>query len=166
MPGTALREIRAQAHSALGPEAVFAVLWNVAVQHEFVPNVKDLRVLRQSEDEVVVYERVKIPVAQDRDYVLRLTKKVDAATRVYEVKAEGASELGPPPPRGVVRMTRLSSVFGVRPGRDGGSDITYTSFGDPAGSLPAWIIRAADVSGPRDFVRAILQRAEQNAAKK
>jgi len=166
MPGTALREIRAQTHSPVSPEIIFEVIWNVGAQHEFLPNLTTVRVVRQSDDEVVVYERVKIPVAQDRDYVLRLTKKVDAQAHVYDVYAQGASELGPAPEKGVVRMTKLWSTFSMRPGKDGGTDLTYTSFGDPAGTLPSWIIRAADVRGPRDFVRAILQRAEGNAKKK
>src|SRR4029078_12272128 len=56
MPGTALREIRVRTHSALPPEAIFSVIWNVAAQHEFVPNVKELRVLKTGEEEVVIYE--------------------------------------------------------------------------------------------------------------
>ena len=160
VPGTALREIRVRVASPLSPAAIFAVLWDVAAQHDFVPNLRTVRVLRSSDDEIVVYERTKIPVVLDRDYVLRLTRHVDPATRVHEVFAEGLTE-GPPPPRGVVRMTRLSSHFVIEPGASGGSMITYTSFGDPVGKLPAWIIRAADVRGPRDFVRAILKRAAQ-----
>ena len=58
-------------------------------------------------------------------------------------------------------MTRLQSRFELRPARDGGSDITYVSFGDPVGKVPRWIIRAADVRGPREFVRAMIKRAEQ-----
>lgn len=160
MPGTKLREIRVQAWSPLPPAAIFSVIWDVSAQHEFVPNVKELRVLRSAEEEVVIYERVKIPVVQDRDYVLRLTKKIDGP--VHEVFAEGRSELGPPPPKNVVRMTRLSSHFLLRPS-DGGTRLSYVSFGDPAGKIPEWIIRAADVKGPKDFVRAILRRAQEEA---
>src|SRR5262245_19046845 len=83
MAGTNLREVRVRAWSPLPPAAIFAVIWNVAAQHEFVPNVKVLRVLRASADEVVVYERVNVPVVQDRDYVLRLTKKIEGD--VHEV---------------------------------------------------------------------------------
>jgi len=161
MEDSRLREIRVQAWSPLPPEAIFAVIWNVGEQHEFVPNLQTLRVIRSSDEEIVVYERVKIPVVQDRDYVLRLTRRIDAATRVHQVFAEGKSELGPPPMRGVVRMTRLSSSFTIVPDPVGGSRLTYVSFGDPAGTIPEWIIRAADVRGPRDFVRALLRRAQE-----
>lgn len=164
MQGTALREIRVRTHSLLEPEAIFAVIWNVSEQHEFVPNVKELKVLRASDEEVVLYERITIPIVQDRDYVLRLTKRVDERQRTYEVVAEGRSELGPPPAKGVVRMTRLSSRFTVTPAPEGGSLVTYVSFGDPTGNVPSWIIRTADVRGPRDFVRAILRRAETKSA--
>ncbi len=154
-----LREIRVRGRVPVEPEALFAVLWDVSTQHEWVPNVKTLRVVRRADDEIVLYERVKIPVVQDRDYVLRLTRRVEPTTRVHEVIAEGRSELGPPPAQGVVRMTKLWSRFTIAPAPGGGSDLTYVSFGDPAGSVPAWIIRAADVRGPRDFVKALVKRA-------
>lgn len=161
--GTDLREIRVRTHTRLPPEALFAVIWDVARQHEFVPNVKVLRVLRASDEEAVIYERVKIPVIQDRDYVLKLTRRIDPHSRVHEVFAIGASELGPRPDKGVVRMTRLESHFVLRPAADGGTDLSYESFGDPVGKVPRWIIRAADVRGPREFVRAMIKRAEQLA---
>jgi hypothetical protein len=166
MPGTRLREIRLTTASSLAPELIFNVIWNAKDQRDWVPNVKELRVLRSSDDEVVLYERIKIPVVQDRDYVLSLAKKIDKAAGIYQIFAVGKSELGPPPPSGVVRMTRLSSTYTIKALPEGGSQITYLSFGDPAGSVPAWLIRAADVKAPKDFVKAILKRAQKIADKR
>jgi hypothetical protein len=161
MPGTALREVRLRTRSPLPAEEIFATIWNVSDQASYVPNIKWLHVLAQGPEQVVIHERVHIPVAQDRDYVLRLTRKIDRVTGRYQVFAEGRSELGPPPEKGVVRMTRLWSTYTLVARPDGGSDVEYLSFGDPTGSLPAWIIRAADQRGPREFVRAILEHTRQ-----
>ncbi len=157
--GSQLREVRVVAQCVASPQKLFEVLWDVRAQAQWVPNLKELRVLRSSDDEHLIYERVKIPVVQDRDYVLRMTKKIDAASGVYEIIGSGASELGPAPTSGVVRMTELRSRFTLAPSEGGGSRITYVSFGDPAGKIPMWIARAADVRGPKDFVVALIKRA-------
>ena len=96
-----LREIRLTTNSSLTPEQIFAVAWDVDSQHEFMPNVQELRVLQRSEEQVVVYQRVRIPVVQDRDYVLKMTKKVDLHTRVHQIFTEGRPDLGPPATRGI-----------------------------------------------------------------
>ena len=156
MNRTNLRELEVRAHSPIVPERIYEAIWDASWQGS-LPGVNTLRVLSKNDAQMVIYERLALPVVHDRDHVLALTRAHEGER--FRVEAADASTLGPPSPPGVVRMTDVRSRFALSRAGDGGTDLVYTSFGDPAGSAPAWITRAADERGARDFVRAIFAHA-------
>jgi hypothetical protein len=156
-----LYETRISGPVDLPPKAIFDVLWDVDSQKAFAPHVKRLDVLARQDDSVLIYEQVAVPAATDRDYVLRLKKSVDAQTGLYQVAAEAAQ--GQPLDKDHVRMTNIWSQFTIEPGDNGGSVISYHSFGDPAGDLPTWLKNAAATKAPLDFVLAIVAEAKRRA---
>lgn len=156
MDQTNLREIEVRAHSPMVPERIYEAIWDASWQGS-CPGVKTPRVLSKGDAQTMNYERLALPVVHDRDHVLALTRAHEGER--FRVEAEGASTLGPPSPPGVVRMTNVCLRSALSRAGDGGTDLVYTSFGDPAGSVPAGISRAADERGPRDFVRAIFAHA-------
>ena len=151
----------------LTPAQLFATAWDVPTQLAWVPRLGRLTILKAAENEWVIYEQVKIPVAKDRDYVLRLRAVARGQGGRYEIKAE------PPPPQDVsqpidpghIRMTDLWSqwIFTATPA--GGTALSYESYGDPAGDLPAWLKKSAAVRGPSDFVKALIAETRRRAAR-
>ncbi|MCC6808625.1 MAG: hypothetical protein IT381_14470 [Deltaproteobacteria bacterium] len=157
--GTSLFEVRVSGPVDLAPKQIFDVLWDVRAQKTFAPHIKRLDVVSEAKDSVVIYEQVEVPVVQDRDYTLRLRRLTDDNTQLYQVIAENADSLGPPPDKDHVRMKVIWSNFTIEPG-DKGSVVTYHSFGDPAGDIPTWLKNAAATRAPLDFVLAIVKEAK------
>jgi hypothetical protein len=73
-----LYEIRATTESSLSPAAIFETIWKQREHPQFVPHLKRLDLLSEVGDERLAYEQVAIPMARDRDYTVRLQKRVAA----------------------------------------------------------------------------------------
>ena len=151
----------------LTPAQLFAVAWDVPTQLAWVPRLKRLTVLKAAENEWVIYEQVKIPVAKDRDYVLRLQAVTRGEGGRYQIKAAPppSQEVAPPDPDHI-RMTDLWSQWSFTATAAGGTALSYESYGDPAGELPTWLKKSAAVRGPSDFVKALLAETRRRAARK
>src|SRR5262249_21994793 len=96
VPGSQSFEIRVTTKSPLAPATIFDTLWNHREYPRFIPYLKRLDVLSDTGDERVIYEQVDVPLARDRDYTVRVRKRVDAATQRYEILFEAANDAGPP----------------------------------------------------------------------
>jgi hypothetical protein len=150
----------------LQPSQLFAVAWDVRTQAGWVPLLKRLDILSQSPTEVLLYEQVDVPVIRDRDYLLRLSipPRRDGSPDELRIEARGAQDPRVPPDPGHVRMTDLWSTWIFRPRRDGGTEVIYEAYGDPAGALPTWLKKSAALRGPLEFVRALVKETRRRAA--
>ncbi len=158
LQGSQYDELRVSVRSPLPPERVFAVLWNIAEYPRFAPYVKSLTVLKDG-DEKVAHVMVRMPVIKDRDYTMGYKKAVDKQTRVHQMFFKIANHLGPPPTPDHVRIQDLFGSYTVEPTDDGGCDLTYQVYSDPAGVVPAFVVNAGQAQASVKFVRAILERA-------
>jgi len=167
VPGLRVNAIRVTARSPLAPGAVFETIWKQQDHLEFVPYLKQLRILSDTGDERVVYEQLALPLVRDRDYTVRLRKRVDPAVDRYEILIESANDAGPPPGGGYVRVTNIRGSWTVEAGPDGkGSIVRYELQSDPGGIIPAWVVNRTQRQAAADLVRAMLKRAqERNDAK-
>lgn len=145
------------------PAQLFAVAWDVRTQLAWVPRLKRLTILKAAQDEWVIYEQVKIPVAKDRDYVLRLRATARGVDGRYEIKAAPPEDFALAVDPQHVRMTDLWSQWTFQPLPTGGTALTYESYGDPAGALPDWLKKSAAVRGPSDFVKALIAETRRRA---
>jgi hypothetical protein len=162
--GGAVYEIRVTAESSLSPAAIFETLWRQQEHPQFVPHLKRLDLLSDRDDERVTYEQVEVPLARDRDYTVRLHRRVDAETQRYEIVFATANEAGPPPDRYHVRVRTIRGHWLVEPGPDGrGSTLRYEVLTDPGGQLPTWVVNRVQGSAVADLVRAMLQRTRERA---
>jgi hypothetical protein len=165
--GASLYELRATAESSLAPAAIFETIWKQREHPQFVPHLKRIDLLSESGDERVTYEQVEIPLARDRDYTVRLQKRVDAAAQRYEVAFATANDAGPPPDRHHVRVPSIRGRWLVEPGQEGkGATLRYEVFSDPGGALPAWVLNWVQGDAVGRLVRAILQRTREQAGRK
>jgi ribosome-associated toxin RatA of RatAB toxin-antitoxin module len=162
VPGSRISAIRVTAHSPLAPAAVFEAIWKQQEHLEFVPFLKRLNILSDTGDERVAYEQLGLPFVQDRDYTVRLRKRVDPAAHRYEILIESANDAGPPPDGSHVRVTNIRGSWTVESGPDGkGSLVRYELQSDPGGSIPAWLADRTQRHAATDLVRAMLKRAQE-----
>jgi hypothetical protein len=89
----------------------------------------------------VMYQQISVPTVSDRDMTLRLFKVPPAADGTLEMRWEAANELGPGPEKGFVRMSVVRGSWSVKPLEGGKARITFTTFSEPAGSIPAVFVR-------------------------
>jgi Polyketide cyclase / dehydrase and lipid transport len=161
-PGSAVKEVRAEGVIEAPPHVVRAVVADAERYPEFMPYVKESRVLGRQTAGVLVYQRLSFGVLRllglsDRDYILRIAERISPAPdgRVTYKRVWTAVEgPGPPPQPSVVRLVMNRGFWELRPA-DGGNAHTaalYCIFTDPGGSLPAWVINEANTSAvPRVF---------------
>jgi hypothetical protein len=106
-----------------------------------VDRVRGSRVLRQGKDWLLVYQRLKLPVISDRDFTLRVTW--GGAPELQWIVFDADGREGPPPVKGVVRVTEHSGSWQLK-AIDGGR-ATWARFQtriDLGGSLPQWLARS------------------------
>jgi ribosome-associated toxin RatA of RatAB toxin-antitoxin module len=162
-----LYEIRATAESSLSPSAIFETIWTQREHPQFVPHLKRLQLLSEAGDERLAYEQVEMPLARDRDYTVRLQKRVDVDTQRYEVVFATANDAGPPPDRNHIRVPSIRGRWLIEPGPDSrGSRIRYEVFSDPGGALPPWLLNQVQGDAVAKLVRAMLQRTREKASRK
>ena len=122
------------------PSVVLAVLLDYASHPRWVHGLAESRVLARDASSLDVYQRLSLPVVDDRDYTLHVTWGEDDATRWLHFST--ANERGPQPRAGIVRVPfnqgswRLYSLEGGK--------VTYAVYKftlELGGSLPSWLGR-------------------------
>jgi hypothetical protein len=162
-----LYEIRATAESSLAPAAIFETIWKQREHPQFVPHLKRLDLLSEAGDERLTYEQVEIPLARDRDYTVRLQKRVDADAQRYEIAFATANDAGPPPNQQHIRVASIRGRWLIEPGPGGkGSTLRYEVFSDPGGALPVWLLNRVQGDAVGKLIRAMLQRTREQASRK
>ena len=161
--GSSSFEIRVTTHSPLPPKVIFDTLWSHRDYPQFIPHLKRCEILSDTGNDRVVYEQVAVPLAQDRDYTVRLQKRVDPAARRYEIFFEAANDAGPAPDSRHVRVEQLRGSWTIEGNPGGnGSLVRYDLFTEPGGSIPTWIANRAQRESAADLVAAVLKRAREN----
>ncbi len=165
--GSRFYEVRATAYSQLPPAAIFETIWKQREHPQFVPYLKRLDLLSDTGEERLAYEQVAVPLARDRDYTVRLQKRVDEEARRYEVVFAIANDAGPPPDKSHVRVAEIRGRWLVEPGRDGkGARVSYEVLSEPGGAIPAWVANRVQGEAAAKLVRAMLLRTlDRNASK-
>jgi ribosome-associated toxin RatA of RatAB toxin-antitoxin module len=164
--GSPFAEVRATAQSELPPAAIFETVWNQREYTQFVPHLTRLDILSDTGDERVTYEQVAVPLARNRDYAVRLHKRVDAVAQRYEIDFATANDLAPPRDGRHERVRSIQGSWLIEPDPVGaGSVVRYKVAFDPGGSIPAWIANRAERHTVTDLVRAMLRRAWEKSSR-
>jgi hypothetical protein len=79
----------------------------------------------------------------DRDLVLRVRQLPPAADGTREVRFEAVRDGGPPPNPKFVRLSTVRGAWKVTPAADGRTQVEYTCYAEPGGSVPAMFTRGA-----------------------
>lgn len=133
---------------------VFAVLADVERYPEWVFQCSNARLMPEyGYDIAYVHIRGIWPVS-DRDIVTRTEIEQDDLTGAITLHTRAAPGLHPPR-ENTVRVTTLDNKFILTPLPDGWTRITFDTFVDPGGSIPAWLANLVAVRAPRDTLEGM-----------
>lgn len=131
-------ELAAEAALAATPERVRRVLLDYPSHQRWQKHLKENRVLLRGDDFLDVYQRLDLPVLDDRDFSLHVTWGNDGP--IAWMRFAAPSTLEPQPIKGVVRVTRHDGSWRLEPTDNGkATHAVYRFYLDLAGSFPAWM---------------------------
>lgn len=163
VPGSRLVAFRAQGRIPASLFKVANVLVDAARRREWMPELREGRVLRQkSPSERLEYSRFHTPLfVSERDFVVRAWAELDVPARQILFRFESTEdELGPE--TDCVRGRLLASGYRLRETEAGAAtEVDFWSHVDPQGSVAKWIVNAFQKRFPRRMLEAIRQQAEK-----
>lgn len=135
---------------AASPSRVQRVLTDYGNHQRWQKHLKDNRVLSRGEGFADVYQRMGLPIIDDRDYTLHATWGDDGG--VLWTRFVTANDRGPAPVSGVVRLLSHEGGFRLEP-TSGGKEThaVYRFYIDMAGSFPAWAAKGQAMSDIPEF---------------
>jgi Polyketide cyclase / dehydrase and lipid transport len=163
IPGRDVKQVNAQGTIDAAPHVVRAVIADLERYPDFMPYVKESRVLgRDASGDVQNYQRLSFGMlfVQDRHYVIRVTEReYRDATRRRAWAFVWRLEDGLPPgvSADAIRVSVNSGHWDVRAAEGGerATDLRYCVFTDPAGSLPKWLVGLANTEGIPQLFAAV-----------
>lgn len=156
------RSIVAVSEVEVPPEVVFNVLVDFERYPEFMPYVKESRVLsREGDSEVVTYARIAPPFVNERDYPLkvRMTRGIALNGDVFRIdwtaSPEAQSEV-----EGVVRV-RLNEGSWLAEPLSGGkrTRLTYRLLTNPGGLIPDFVVNLSNTIAIPELFEAVKKRS-------
>ena len=150
-------ELAAEGKLFGAPERVRRVLVDYPSHTRWQKHLKENRVLAFGESSLDVYQRLSLPVLDDRDFTLHATWGNDAD--VFWTRFAIANERGPAPVAGVVRVTQQEGGWRLEP-IDGGmaTHAVYRCYIDLAGSFPAWMGKGSATSDLPELFASITRQ--------
>ncbi len=163
--GSSFYEYRAATTIPMAPAALIENMWST-VATRTGPIVKKRQVLQQGDHSLLIYDQINTPVVSDRDYTMRLRTRSLGNDR-HEMTFETSNAEGPPPDPHFVRIPAIRGRWLVEPepGQPGSSHVTYQTYSEPGGSVPAFVIHGAQVDQVVRSIEALGARirSEQQA---
>ncbi len=160
---TGLREVKARMFVEDAPEHVWSVLADIEKHPAFIPHLLESRVVdREEAGAVFLYQRISPPLVDDRDYTVRVINDVDAERATYKQTWTTANHRGPAA-GDAVRLKRVEGAWVVEPGGKDGAWVNYWVHTTPGGSIPQWIVSAANRKAIPELMLAVKARVRQYA---
>jgi len=124
------------------PPAVVAAAGRANIADPTAAQENMKKTLLHDDGEVLlVYTYIDLPMVSDRDVTTRAQRSFDPQTGTYRVEWRATDE-GPPPKKGVVRLQESSGFWTFAPLEGGRTRATYESHTEIAGSIPVWIVNS------------------------
>jgi hypothetical protein len=161
--GSDLKEIRAIGTIHAPPWVIKNVLDDAANYKHFMPYTEESRVIKRGDDFIITYQRLNAPLIANRDYSIRVkdeSRRLPDGRVFYKRAWSPANHLGPPERDGVVRV-KINQGHWLLEEIDGGrhTKATYWLFTNPGGSLPTFVINAANGQAIPGIFEAVEKRS-------
>ncbi len=150
--------LRVRGTSKAAAETFARVWWGPAADLKNNPAVAKREVLTDLPQERLVYDVIKVPLGDERDYLLRSVKSVGEQGTVTIRFDTVEDPRRPPTPKRI--RTRVKARLVVTPTPTGGCTFEYEVFTDIGGSLPPFLLVGPQRSGTLSLARDVLARAE------
>jgi hypothetical protein len=162
VPNSDIREVKVEAVIPAPTGRLWQVIRDTAAYPQFLPYVKEARILTVDEAGVrTIYQKISPPLVSQRDFVIRQIAQIDSETGVYQQDFEGVTGVGPAPVDGVVRITAMHGRWVLEPVTPTSTRLVYWLHADPGGHVPAWIINFGQRYSLPKLFKAIERRALQ-----
>lgn len=139
-------------------------VWEVATSGK-ADGIKLHKLVRDEGEVRVQYEQISFPVVSERDYAMTLARdaKVEGGKCRIRFRVTNGAD-APELPKNFVRIEKLYGEWAFSPRADGKSDVTYRIYSEPAGSIPAFIVKGAQrdtaKSAFNDVMNGVKKRVE------
>lgn len=130
-------EFAVQASLPAPPDQVRRALLDYPSHSTWQKRLKENKILDRGADSLVVYQRLGLPIIDDRDYTLQITW--GAEDPILWMRFAVANERGPAPVSGVVRVTGHEGGWRLEPEGGKGTHAVYRFYFDAGGSVPSWL---------------------------
>jgi hypothetical protein len=156
--GSAYSEYRASTTTSSSVDTLCLAIFESGTRGSDSPGLKASRVLRDGEDERVIYQQIEQAVVSARDYAMTVVRKRLGEGRCG-VRFKATNELAPALAKGVVRLSGLFGSWTFEPKPDGKTKVTYTMFIDLAGSVPPFLVHGSLKAAVKESLAKGLQKA-------
>lgn len=145
------------------PEVVRAVVLDYPNANAVSDHVTESRVLSSNARELMVYQRLKLPVIADRDFTLHVVWGSRAGQLWTRFTVDNTR--GPAERDGIVRVSLLTGGWDLTPIRDGrATHAVYRVQIDLAGSIPRWMVSGGAAKDLPKMFEAIRHVARSRSA--
>jgi hypothetical protein len=161
--GSSLLELKGVSVIDAEPMVVKRVIDDVLEYPKFMPYVAETKILSNSADQRVSYQRLAPPIVGERDYTVRVryeTKPCPTGGTIYCNRWEVANDLGPAEKRGVTRVKVTEGSWLLEPGPTGKTRATYTIYSDSGGGIPTFILNSANKTAIPKLFEAVRKQAK------
>jgi hypothetical protein len=157
VPGSLIREVKSTYMIESPPLNVWQALLDKETYKDSNKYVEVDTVYRTANANIWYnYQKVAPPLMDRRDYTLRYESMNRPEKNLYKLVWAVAKDFGPPPEKGVLRLSVCDGWFTIEPRDDGTkSFITYWLCFDPGGQVPPWAANLANRSSVPDFLRKV-----------
>lgn len=166
--GEEAREVYAVSEMDFTPREIFEVVVDNENYPEFMPYVKETKILEtMSATEMVVWTKLSPPMVSDRDYIIHMKRTLGSKANGGVFKSEWTSAWDREPERkGVVRVKLNEGGWILEP-IDGGkrTRVTYQLLTHPGGSIPRWVANKSNTVAIPDLFKAVRERAASQKKK-
>jgi hypothetical protein len=161
VPESGILELRAECIVNVPSGIVFRTAMRRDTYQHTSKYVVDYRIIQTDSSNVwYTYQRLAIPIFQDRDYTLRYEAMLDSIRGDYSLVWTIANEKGPPPRENVVRVQASRGALEMVPVEAGTKTrLTCTIYADPGGSIPGWLANIGNRSTVPNLLRAIRDKS-------
>jgi hypothetical protein len=133
--------LAAEGEIAAPPRRVMKVLLDYSNHPKWNSHLRESRIIDKQEDSLLVYQRLDLPMLDDRDFSLRVTWGAAEDGELW-MRFSTENEAGPRIRDGVVRMRTHEGSWLLTPIKNGAATLArYVVRLDLGGSLPAWMAR-------------------------
>ncbi|MCI0571506.1 MAG: hypothetical protein L0Y66_12190 [Myxococcaceae bacterium] len=169
-PGTAVREIWAEAELAAPAWAVQATLLEPDRFFRFMPYVKESRTVGKPEPDggIYVYTRVELPFIGNRDYLVKsyCDERLDASGAGTFRQRWVADPDRLPHRHSIERLRTNEGSWQVRSVGPERTHVVYRFFVDPGRFVPAFVADMGNRTGVLGTLKAVEQEAQRRAAER